>query len=156
MMPWSLVLEQNCLVRVVLVNFGIYFSSIDEHIVFLYLSCNVQYSERIRINWMRIRILFCHFHADPDPSFQITAENLKKGSNRLIFHLFWLFTFKLMRIRIQLFHFDAGADPDPTFQFDADTDSDPTFQFDPDPQHWTAVRRFRIFFPFSTPCHTRY
>ncbi len=105
---------------------------------------------------MRIRILFCHFHADPDPSFQITAENLKKCSNRLIFHLIWLFTFKLMRIRIQLFHFDVGADPDPTFQFDADTDSDPTFQFDPDPQHWTAVRRFRIFFPFSTPCRTRY
>jgi hypothetical protein len=42
---------------------------------------------------------------DPDPIFQIKAQILKKCSNRLIFHTFWLFICKLMRIRfrIQLF-----------------------------------------------------
>ncbi len=31
-----------------------------------------------------------HFDADPDPCFQIKAQNLKKCSNRLIFHTFGL------------------------------------------------------------------
>ncbi len=30
-----------------------------------------------------------------------------------------------MRIRIQLFHFDVGLNPDPNFYFDADPDLDP-------------------------------
>jgi hypothetical protein len=46
-----------------------------------------------------------HFHAepnlDPDLSFQIEAQIMKKCSNRLIFHTFWLFIGKLL-IRIQL------------------------------------------------------
>jgi len=36
-------------------------------------------------------------HLDPDPSFP-----LKKCSNRLIFHTFWLVIWKLMRIRIRI------------------------------------------------------
>ncbi len=39
---------------------------------------------------------------DPDPSFQIKAQNLeKKCSNRLIFHTLWLVIRKLRRIWIQ-------------------------------------------------------
>ncbi len=56
---------------------------------------------------MRIRIFICcgsgsdfHPDPDPDPSFQIKAQTIKKCSNRLISHTFWLFICKLMRIRI--------------------------------------------------------
>jgi hypothetical protein len=44
-----------------------------------------------------------HFDAnlDPDSNFQIQAH-LKKCSNRLIFHTFWLVIYQLMRMRIQL------------------------------------------------------
>ncbi len=35
-----------------------------------------------------------HFDADPDPNFQMEAQNLKKCSNRLTFHTFWLFISK--------------------------------------------------------------
>jgi hypothetical protein len=63
----------------------------------------------------------CHSDAvpDPDPSFQIKAQNLEeKCSKRLIFHTFWLV--RMMRIRDPAYHVDADADadPDPTFQFD--------------------------------------
>ncbi len=49
-------------------------------------------------------VLTFHFDADPDPdpSFQIKAQTMKKCSNRLVFHTFWLVICKLMRIRIQL------------------------------------------------------
>ncbi len=58
---------------------------------------------------------------------------MKKWSNRLIFHIFWLVISKLMRIRIQLinlnliwirpaYHFVLDPAPDHTFQFDADPD----------------------------------
>jgi hypothetical protein len=48
--------------------------------------------------WIRIRTPARHFDADtdPDPWLQINAQNL----DRLIFHTFWLFISKLMRIRI--------------------------------------------------------
>ncbi len=38
----------------------------------------------------------------PDPSFKYRLKNLKKCSNRLIFHTVWLVVCKLMRIRIQI------------------------------------------------------
>jgi hypothetical protein len=61
----------------------------------------------------------CHFDADPDPtfpfdadpnavpSFQAKAQNLERCSSTLLFHTFWLFICKLMRIRnrIQLITF---------------------------------------------------
>jgi hypothetical protein len=43
-----------------------------------------------------------HPDADPDPSFQIKIQTLKKCSNRLIFHTFWLVICKLMRIRFRI------------------------------------------------------
>jgi hypothetical protein len=61
------------------------------------------------------------FHQNPDHIFHIKAQTLKKCSNRLIFHTFWLFICKSMRIRIQLttlmwsrilILFDADQDPD--------------------------------------------
>jgi hypothetical protein len=79
-----------------------------------------------------------HFYPDPDPIFQIKAQNLEKVQNRLILarHLqinadldsAYLFDADLH----QTYHFDADADPNPdsTFQFDADL-ADP----DLDPQH---------------------
>ncbi len=48
-----------------------------------------------------------------------------KVLKQAIFHTFWLFLSKLMRIRILLVTF-IYADLDPTFHFDADPD--PTFQ----------------------------
>ncbi len=42
---------------------------------------------------------------DPDPSFTYRLKTLTKGSNRLIFHTFWLVISKLMQIRIQLITF---------------------------------------------------
>ncbi len=70
-----------------------------------------------------------HFYADPDPSVQIKAQNLEK----VHIPTFWLFIFKLMRIRNSdphsAYHFDP--DPYPAYHFDADPDPDPTFQFDP-------------------------
>ncbi len=46
-----------------------------------------------------------HPDVDPDPSFQKRLKHLKKCSNRLIFHAFWLVIWKFMWIRI-LFLFD--------------------------------------------------
>ncbi len=46
-----------------------------------------------------------HFDADPDPACHLDPDPsfpLKWCSNMLIFHTFWLFICKLMRIRIQL------------------------------------------------------
>jgi hypothetical protein len=42
-----------------------------------------------------------HFDADPDadPSFQVKALILERCSSTLLFHTFWLFICKLMRIR---------------------------------------------------------
>ncbi len=63
---------------------------------------------RIRIllvTLMRIRILPFTLNAvpDPDPSSQIKIQKtLKKCSSRLIFHTFWLFICKLMRMRIRI------------------------------------------------------
>jgi hypothetical protein len=45
------------------------------------------------------------FDADPESNFQIKAqilEGLKKCSNTLLFHTFWLVICKLMRIWIQI------------------------------------------------------
>ncbi len=74
-----------------------------------------------------------HCNADPDPSFQLKARNLENVLKwaHIPYGTCWLFICKLMRIRIQLSHFDADADlayhfdadPDPTFQFAADPDS---------------------------------
>ncbi len=58
---------------------------------------------RIRIllvNLIRIRVLpytLMSVNLDPDPSFQIKAQNFEK-----VLHTFWLVLCKLMRIRIQL------------------------------------------------------
>ncbi len=62
---------------------------------------------------------------DPDPSFHIKTQTLKKMLKyrvRLIFHTFWIVIYKLMRMRIRFripysYHFDADpdADPDPDF-----------------------------------------
>jgi hypothetical protein len=50
-----------------------------------------------------------HFDSDPDadPGFQVKALNLERCSSTLLFHTFWLFICKLMRIRnrIQLITF---------------------------------------------------
>ncbi len=71
---------------------------------------------------------------DPDPSFQIKAQTLKKCSNRLIFQTFCQIC-KLMRIRIW-FRIQL-VDPDPYFYlmqiwigilFYADPDADPGYQ----------------------------
>ncbi len=64
-------------------------------------------------------------------------NTLKKCSNRVLFHTFWLV----------IFNIDADPDPEPAYHFDANpdpayyVDPDPTFQFDadPDPQHWPAT-----------------
>jgi len=56
---------------------------------------------RIPITLMRIRILIL-FDADPDPYFQRKAQILKKCSNRLKFHTFWLAICKLMQIGIRI------------------------------------------------------
>jgi hypothetical protein len=50
-----------------------------------------------------------HFDSDPDadPGFQVKAQKLERCSSTLLFHTFWLFICKLMRIRnrIQLVTF---------------------------------------------------
>ncbi len=68
---------------------------------------------RIRITLMRMRILLVTLmwtriliHILPVtlilPFTLMQVQTLKKCSNRLIFHTFWLFICKFMRIRIQL------------------------------------------------------
>jgi hypothetical protein len=63
------------------------------------------------VTLMQIRVRILSFSLTrimhgPVPSFKIKAQTLKKWSNRLIFHTFWLVICKLMpiliRIRIQL------------------------------------------------------
>ncbi len=75
-------------------------------------------------------------------SFQIKAQTLKKGSNRLIFDTFRLFICKLMR-----------AVPDPSYHFDAKYGSWFLFDVDPDPDfylmriqvtQWWGSMRIRI------------
>ncbi len=55
-----------------------------------------------------------HFDSDPDPGFQIKAQNLEK--------VLKLAHIPFMRIR-SAYDFDADpdTDPNPTFQFDADS-----------------------------------
>ncbi len=79
------------------------------------------------------------FDADPDPSFQVKAQNLGKSAQ-----------LGSIRIRNQL-----DGDPDLAYHIDADADSDPeldpTFQFDPDPDppHCFILRSSQIYFPTS-------
>ncbi len=61
----------------------------------------------------RIRSLPVPFDADPDPSFQIKAQNLEKVLKKAQFHTFWVVICK------------TDGDLDPAYHFDGD----------PDPQH---------------------
>jgi hypothetical protein len=87
--------------------------------------------------------------ADPDPSFQVKAQNLEKVlmACRLIFHTFWLVVCKLMRMRIQLIIFDPDPGPYPAYHFDADPDSNFQFNADPDPQHHVQQFKRLVFRP---------
>ncbi len=58
------------------------------------------YFMRLRM-WIQIRIFYPDVDPDPDPSFKKRVKSLKKCQNRLIFRIFWLVSFKLMRIRIR-------------------------------------------------------
>ncbi len=58
---------------------------------------------------------------DPDPSFQIKAQNSEKV-------LKYAYVPYISACHLQI---DADPDPDPAYHFDADPD--PTFQFDADP-----------------------
>ncbi len=72
---------------------------------------------------LRIRITdpACHFEEDPDPSFQIKAQNLEK-------------VLKLARLPcILAYHQQNDSDPDPAYPFDADPDLANKFDVDPDP-----------------------
>jgi hypothetical protein len=72
-----------------------------------------------------------YFGANPDPSFQIKAQNLEKVLKETHFPY------------IMACHLQIDPDPDPVNHFNPDpafhvnTDPDPTFQFsaDPDPQN---------------------
>jgi hypothetical protein len=71
-----------------------------------------------------------HVDADPDPnpSFQIKAQNLKKVLKKA--HILYI-------CHLQIDADPPDPDPYPAFHFDEDQDPNPTFQFDadPDPQY---------------------
>ncbi len=69
---------------------------------------------------------------DPDPSFQIKAQNLEKVVK--LAHIPYILACHLQTDADPAYHFDADKDPDPANYYDAYADLDPTtFQFDEDP-----------------------
>jgi hypothetical protein len=73
---------------------------------------------------MRIRILLCHFDADPDPSFYFDADpdpSSQFKAQNLVKVLKWA------HIPYILAWHHLQIDPDPAYHFDADPDPDLTF-----------------------------
>jgi hypothetical protein len=68
---------------------------------------------------MRISVPLFHLGADPDPRYQIKAQNLEKARKS---------TYVLYILPC---HLQIDADPDPAYHFDLDPD--PTFKLDADP-----------------------
>jgi hypothetical protein len=64
-----------------------------------------------------------HFDADPDPSFQIKAQNLEKVIK-------WVHIPHILACHLNI---DVDVDPDPTYHSDADPDPAYPFDADPDP-----------------------
>ncbi len=74
---------------------------------------------------------------DPDPSFQIKAENLEKVFKQAPY---------IFACHLQIdadpdlfYHFSTDPDLDPAYHFDVDPDPDPTFQFDADSESGSAT-----------------
>jgi hypothetical protein len=75
-----------------------------------------------------------HVYADPNPSFQIKAQNLVKAlkSAHIYSNLACHLQIDVDPDPDPAYHFDADTDPDPVYHFGADTDPDPAYHFDVD------------------------
>jgi hypothetical protein len=77
-----------------------------------------------------------HFDPDPVPTLPKKAENLRKCSNRLIFHTSYILASHLQidpyPCPDPVYLFDPDRDPNPAYHIDAGPD--PTFQFNADPE----------------------
>ncbi len=85
----------------------------------------------VTLTWIRILLVNLmdpdptgtfHFDADPDPSFQIKAQNLEKALKQA--HIPYILAY----------HLQTDADPDPAYHFVEDADPDPVSQ------HWFVLQ----------------